>query len=420
MNQRHQQDPSRGRMSAPSDQDYAGNMQGRAERYGRQYDDDAPRQGGAYGPAYAEPQDYAPCDPGLRAGSNEQYYGSYPSEQGAQYYTGRGGRYSGQGLPRGDFAPRGAMPGSQRRFSPDYQGSPYGPEDFRQGSGQREMPPQGQYARQGQRPFAGGRAFDADAATDNPRFRQARFQGGIPQGGGYARDYDDGDYEAPYGGYSTSQHGYGDSWSGYGRGGYGSMGGQGFEQDSIGTTYSAAPSSAYGQAPGSYGGGYSQGLSGRGGYGPTPGYPGASPWSHAGKGPKGYTRSDDRLREDLSERLMRDPDVDASDINLDVRNGKVTLTGSVSDRRTKHYVEDLSEDCYGVQDIDNRLTVRPRASRPQSGSGSPGGSNADSGLSYAGQSAASGTSGSKTSTASAGGTSASASSGEDGGARSRN
>jgi osmotically-inducible protein OsmY len=435
MNQRYQQDPSRGRMGGRSDQDYARNMQGRGERFGRQYDDDSPRYGGAQGDRYGD-EDFgyssAQDTRDLRGGQNEQYYGShpseqgaqyygsYPSEQGAQYYTG-GAQSGGQGMQRGDFAPRGRMQGGPR---PDYQGSPYGPEDFRQGSGQRPSQSRSQgvdYARQGQRQFVGGQGYNADAALGNGQFRQSRFQGGYSQGGGYARDYDEGNYDASYGGYSASQHGYGDSWSGYGRGGYGSIGGQGFDEDFQGTTNSSVLSGAFGQGPGGYGGGYSQGLAGRGGYGQGSGYIGQP--SHAGKGPKGYTRSDERLKEDISERLTRDPNVDASDIGIDARNGNVTLTGSVADRRTKHYVEDLCEDCYGVQDIDNRLTVRPRSSRQQSGSGSPGGSNIDSGLSYTGQSAASGTSGSKASTGSASGASSpagSGSSGEDGGSRSRN
>jgi hypothetical protein len=136
-----------------------------------------------------------------------------------------------------------------------------------------------------------------------------------------------------------------------------------------------------------------------------------------GKGPKGYARSDERLREDICERLTRDHDIDASDVSIDVKGGNVTLSGTVDDRQLKHYVEDTVERCFGVRDIDNRLTVR---SRQQSGSGSLGGS---SDTSYAGQSAATGTTGSRASTGTASGTPASpgGTTGDDGGsARSRN
>jgi osmotically-inducible protein OsmY len=48
-------------------------------------------------------------------------------------------------------------------------------------------------------------------------------------------------------------------------------------------------------------------------------------------GPKGYERSDERLREVICERLTVDPDIDASDITVDVRNHAVTLRGLVDD-----------------------------------------------------------------------------------------
>jgi hypothetical protein len=157
---------------------------------------------------------------------------------------------------------------------------------------------------------------------------------------------------------------------------------------------------AYGQGPGGYGGGFNQGLAGRSGYGLGSGYTRGNEGmreSQFGKGPKGYVRSDERLKEDISEKLMRNHLVDASDISVEARNGTVTLSGSVDDRRLKHYVEDLVEGCTGVRDIDNRLTVRARsASRSQAGSGSLGGSTGEG--TFAGQSAATGTTGSKAST----------------------
>jgi hypothetical protein len=295
------------------------------------------------------------------------------------------------------------------------QGSAYGPEDFRQGSGQRQwQQPQGQgtgsFARQGQRQFVG----QGSRGTSSPdlgygygNFRQSRYQPGYSQSGGYARDFDEGDFDQSFGGYSPSQAGYGDSWSGYGRGGYGTAYGSGFDEDYMGSSNAPVQSGAYGQGPGGYGGGFSQGLAGRGGYGQGSGYTRGMAEdrgmeSQFGKGPKGYVRSDERLKEDISEKLTRDWAVDATDISVEAKNGAVTLTGSVDNRQLKHYVEDLVENCSGVREIDNRLSVRARDSRSQSGSGSLGGST--------GQSSATGTSGSKTSTAN-----------EDGGsARSRN
>ena len=63
---------------------------------------------------------------------------------------------------------------------------------------------------------------------------------------------------------------------------------------------------------------------------------------HAGRGPKNWQRSDDRIKEDVNERLTEHPQIDATEIDIQVRNGEVTISGSVEDRRIKRMVEDLS------------------------------------------------------------------------------
>ena len=78
--------------------------------------------------------------------------------------------------------------------------------------------------------------------------------------------------------------------------------------------------------------------------------------SFRGRGPKGYTRTDERLRETICERLTDDPRIDASDIEVDVQQQRVTLRGSVSDRRTKYAVEELVENS-GASEIHNQLRV---------------------------------------------------------------
>lgn len=74
------------------------------------------------------------------------------------------------------------------------------------------------------------------------------------------------------------------------------------------------------------------------------------------RGPKGYKRSDERIREDLCERLML-ADVDASEVTVDVRDGRVILQGSVPQRRMKHRIEDIADECFGVEDVENNLRV---------------------------------------------------------------
>lgn len=77
-----------------------------------------------------------------------------------------------------------------------------------------------------------------------------------------------------------------------------------------------------------------------------------------GRGPKGYRRSDERIREEISDTLMRHPDIDASDIEVEVSKGVVSLTGTVEDRHEKRLAELIAEDPLGVDDVDNRLKVR--------------------------------------------------------------
>jgi len=76
-----------------------------------------------------------------------------------------------------------------------------------------------------------------------------------------------------------------------------------------------------------------------------------------GRGPRDYRRSDDRLREEVCERLTDDHYVDASNIEVEVRDGEVTLTGSVESRDQKRRAENVADRLSGVKDVHNRLRV---------------------------------------------------------------
>jgi len=91
--------------------------------------------------------------------------------------------------------------------------------------------------------------------------------------------------------------------------------------------------------------------------GSTPSDPFASSVNHYGRGPKGYARTDERVREDASERLYADSHVDASEISVTVQNGEVTLSGSVENRRQKHRAENIVDSVPGVKDVHNQLRV---------------------------------------------------------------
>lgn len=83
---------------------------------------------------------------------------------------------------------------------------------------------------------------------------------------------------------------------------------------------------------------------------------------HRGKGPKGYTRSDDRIREDVCDCLCEDSYIDASDIEVQVENGEVSLSGTVDSRGTKRRAEDVVERVIGVKDVQNSLRIKEEAS----------------------------------------------------------
>lgn len=78
---------------------------------------------------------------------------------------------------------------------------------------------------------------------------------------------------------------------------------------------------------------------------------------YRGVGPANYTRSDERIREDLNERLTEARDLDASGLSVEVQGGVATLSGRVPQRWMKHRAEDLADGCIGVTDIHNHIVV---------------------------------------------------------------
>ena len=76
-----------------------------------------------------------------------------------------------------------------------------------------------------------------------------------------------------------------------------------------------------------------------------------------GRGPRGYERSRERIYEDVCEWLTDDDEVDASEIEVEVENGIVTLRGTVPDRPQKRRAEDIAERASGVRDVRNQLEI---------------------------------------------------------------
>lgn len=82
------------------------------------------------------------------------------------------------------------------------------------------------------------------------------------------------------------------------------------------------------------------------------------PGPFTGVGPRGYRRSDERIFEDVCERLTQHSGIDAENIQVEVQDGEVTLSGDVEDRSMKRMVEANIEMIPGVIDVHNRLKLR--------------------------------------------------------------
>jgi hypothetical protein len=88
---------------------------------------------------------------------------------------------------------------------------------------------------------------------------------------------------------------------------------------------------------------------------------------HRGRGPRGYRRADERISDDVHDRLTEDSWLDASDIVVNVREGEVVLSGRVRTREDKRRAEDLAERVSGVAHVQNNL----RADDPRAPAWSP-------------------------------------------------
>lgn len=77
-----------------------------------------------------------------------------------------------------------------------------------------------------------------------------------------------------------------------------------------------------------------------------------------GRGPKGYMRSDERIKEDINDRLSEGY-LDATEIEVEVLKTEVTLTGTVNSRIDKRRAEAIADSVTGVTNVENRLRVKP-------------------------------------------------------------
>ena len=61
------------------------------------------------------------------------------------------------------------------------------------------------------------------------------------------------------------------------------------------------------------------------------------------RGPKNYQHSDERIKEGVSHRLTQHGNLNASDIDVNVKNRVVTLAGTVDSRQAKRMAEKTTD-----------------------------------------------------------------------------
>jgi osmotically-inducible protein OsmY len=268
-------------------------------------------------------------------------YGGYRGDEGG--YSGEGYRSGYRTDSRSDY--RGGRPAWQDR---DYQGvSP--------------AMQQGEY--------------DLERNRPSPRFssqdytRGGRFYGDDSRERIYREEYGQGgrEYGREPSGYDAGYRAYGDNdrlesryaremtrqWSG-GTGGYDYERGYGdagrseyrHRDDRPGTSRSEDFFRRAGERISSWFGGRDEDRDRRG-------------WEagHRGRGPKGYQRPDERISDEAHQRLTDDPWVDATNVNISVSGGELTLSGTVDSREAKHRAERCVEDISGVKHVQNNLRI---------------------------------------------------------------
>lgn len=182
------------------------------------------------------------------------------------------------------------------------------------------------------------------------------MQRGLQSGGTMGDFGTGGGHRSEYGGGYAHEYGRGGDYGHRGGGNAGRPGGADETPQSGGNWFTGvhggAPDRNPGQGFGAYGYSNADEPAVRGGQGGGRDYANRD---HSGRGPRNYQRSDERIREDVCERLTRHREIDASDIDIEVRAGVVTLSGHVEDKHAKRLAEDIAEEVMGVSEVRNEL-----------------------------------------------------------------
>jgi hypothetical protein len=187
--------------------------------------------------------------------------------------------------------------------------------------------------------------------NDEDRVRGRSDRGGRQSGdwgGRHSGDWDRESGTLESGGWSGRESTYSDRDPGYGGRGEVGFGFERRDRDLPG--FGGLSNREFEEGPGAWGIGQDQRRE-------REGWRASERGPHKGRGPRTYTRSDERIRDDVNERLEDDDWLDASDIDVRSEGGVITLEGSVRNKEAKRRAEDLAESCRGVKDVMNRLRI---------------------------------------------------------------
>ena len=84
------------------------------------------------------------------------------------------------------------------------------------------------------------------------------------------------------------------------------------------------------------------------------------PGPYTGYGPNNYQRSDERILDDIVDRLTQHGQIDATNLTISVDQGEVTLSGDVQSRWAKRMAEDVADSVPGVRDVNNQIHIQNR------------------------------------------------------------
>ncbi len=221
------------------------------------------------------------------------------------------------------------------------------------------------------------RSFSGDynySGNDNRRYDQGNYRGDKASSNSdyrrYGNEYNagpsgygDNDYRSDYDRYGDDYN-RGRSDSGFESGNYGNSYGQSYDQGGYNRNRGGSEFEHGGSDRTGNRSQYSYDRYGRR-YDERAGSGSADVWEsgasfnrqNRGKGPKGYRRSEERIREDVCDRLADAYQLDASEIEVKVEGNTVTLSGTVTDKNQKRIAEDIVEDVSGVQDVENNIRV---------------------------------------------------------------